>query len=434
MYTDDGETLGHDLAAPHILRQDTAVTKDLPSTEKPGFLSTMSSTGSASFETGLADFTAYTGTLLDSRNPNEPLASPSVSKQLSLFPLMPSYTSMQERIDNAIARSNSSSLSPTSPDTSKLPQASNRFLIVKDNRYLGQLSLLRPAYRLGDSIIGMIDFSPQSSPSDDSSTTSTVTTTKVVQARQKTYTTTISLETTESIDPTLAQRSKQSIARATKKVYATRVLPCMYAESAGFELDIPMTATPGFETSGVALEWRLRIALGTASSASVSASASDPPDRGSSSPAATEPGIASAGDSVRLLMKQQDVGDAAVSESTLEAHEAEGRDEDQESAENTDGRKLNEEAEPSEHADAISAKTETSATARISSTGPLENNKAGNKKEKDRRKKDTVLVAREVLETEVLEILVPLRIYGVSSGFGDPAGGGGGSNTKGLEI
>lgn len=61
------------------------------------------------------------------------------------------------------------------------------------------------------------------------------------------------------MDPAIALRSNASIYRATKKVHAAFSQNALFARRLAFSPTIPPNATPEFITSGVSLEWRLRV-------------------------------------------------------------------------------------------------------------------------------------------------------------------------------
>jgi hypothetical protein len=59
-------------------------------------------------------------------------------------------------------------------------------------------------------------------------------------------------------------RSSQSIYRYTRKVHAYAAESSLFAKRLSFGLSIPGNATPEFVTSGVGLEWKLRVEFATA--------------------------------------------------------------------------------------------------------------------------------------------------------------------------
>lgn len=73
------------------------------------------------------------------------------------------------------------------------------------------------------------------------------------------YAINLTLETIERIDPSLALRSSSSVQRATRKIYAHTSETVLFAHQTSFRLEIPTSATPTFETTGVGLSWRLRV-------------------------------------------------------------------------------------------------------------------------------------------------------------------------------
>ncbi|KAI7587881.1 hypothetical protein KC316_g4781, partial [Hortaea werneckii] len=202
---------------------------------------------------GLEDFLRYTerliehqratnGELLSPTSPTPSTTPAALERRQSTADLQPS--SIKEIIDLAILRSNIIEGATEKPPSEA--QSANRFNIARSGQPVAVLTLLRPAYKIGESVLGTLDFIP-----------TTTTTTSPTQA--PTYTVQISLETAERVDPSLALRSAHSIQRVTRKIHATAVENTLFARQIGFNLAIPTTATPGFETTGVSLVWNLRV-------------------------------------------------------------------------------------------------------------------------------------------------------------------------------
>ena len=137
--------------------------------------------------------------------------------------------SMKESIDLAILRSNLTGASN---------QSSNRFEIARSGRRVAVIILGRPAYRLGETMSATIDFTNSDIPS---------------------YSVHVSLETSEIVDPAIALRSNASIYRVTRKVHASFSENALFAQRLSFSPTIPPNATPEFCTSGISLEWKLRV-------------------------------------------------------------------------------------------------------------------------------------------------------------------------------
>lgn len=248
-----GETLGHDLMSPYIVLQDAARTQSIatdatsPSTFPP-FLS-KESRNPKSAKQGLEDFLRYTerlleaptdanGALLSPTSPHSPSLSPTLSRRPSMFEQQPA--NQKEAIDFAILRSNHTSQSGKQKQAEA--QSTNRFNIARSGQPVAVLTLLRPAYRLGEAVIGMLDF------------------TSLPDVPQlPTYSILLELESAERVDPSLALRSSGSINRVTRKVHATARESTLFARRISFNLAIPAFATPTFETTGVSLQWRLRV-------------------------------------------------------------------------------------------------------------------------------------------------------------------------------
>jgi hypothetical protein len=137
--------------------------------------------------------------------------------------------SMKESIDMAILRSNL---------TGAANQSANRFEIARSGRRVAVIMLARPAYRLGETMSAVIDFTDSHIPC---------------------YSVHVSLDTCEKVDPAIALRSNASIYRVTKKSHASFSANALFAQRLTFSPTIPPNATPEFITSGVSLEWKLRV-------------------------------------------------------------------------------------------------------------------------------------------------------------------------------
>lgn len=242
-----GEILGHDLMAPYILLRDQARVQTLdartaaaPKQQQPDSkpTSTMSS-----FLTYLDDLLAR-----PQDDPSASLLSPTATPSSrrpstahstdgggSYFPPSggggpgaPSQ-SAKDAIDLAILRANT-----TAPGQ----QAANRFEIARNGRRVGVVLLARPAYRLGESVTLAIDLAGAQLPC---------------------YAVHFALETAERVDASLALRSDASVHRVTRRVWASASEAAVYARRVVFCPTIPVGATPEFVTSGVSLEWKVRV-------------------------------------------------------------------------------------------------------------------------------------------------------------------------------
>ena len=241
--------------SPYILLHDQARTSSVAAPETlslvmPAFPSASPSTPSAKpSSAALQDFLEYADRLLvQPSSASAPLLSPTPQPQRQRSSSEdPSPTNMKEAIDVAILRSNLSS-------SAELPsQSTNRFTIARSGQSVAVISMLRPAYRLGETIIGVVDFVPQPDATSRSPAIHT-------------YTLSITLETVERIDPSVALRSASSVQRATRKAYAHFTESVLFARQTSFRLEVPTSATPTFETTGVHLSWRLRVEFITAKS------------------------------------------------------------------------------------------------------------------------------------------------------------------------
>lgn len=260
-YNSRGQTLGHDLMSPYIILQDTARTGRV--TGPSALLSTLpplpikqSETTNHTPKQNLEDFLRYTERLLEqSADANERLLSPT-------SPISPSLprsrrhsdtssnghpsTSTKDIIDLAILRSNHANSQPDIVLQEGQQASGNRFNIARSSQPVAVLTILRPAYRLGEAVTGIIDFSaPATLPNGTTNA--------------HTYAILTELESAEVIDTSLALRSSQSIHRVTRRVHASMRENAVFARTVSFQLTIPAHVTPSFETTGVSLLWTLRV-------------------------------------------------------------------------------------------------------------------------------------------------------------------------------
>lgn len=224
-----GEILGHDLMSPYIILRDTARTSSITITKpsKP--------TNSI---IDVRDFLTYVDTLLDTTIPHgllSPTSPPVSRRKSSIIDIEPK--TQKDAVDLAILRSNHILTSPSSQN-----QLTNLFTIARSNRSVATLLLPRPAYKLGETIHLIISFADAALP---------------------TYSVQVALESSEKVDPAIAMRSATSVYRYTRRVHSYAAENCMFAKRLSFALSVPSGATPEFVTSGVSLEWRVRVEFAT---------------------------------------------------------------------------------------------------------------------------------------------------------------------------
>ncbi|KAF4970731.1 hypothetical protein FSARC_2288 [Fusarium sarcochroum] len=222
-----GEILGHDLMNPYILLRDQAQVKSPPNGDKEP---KTNGKGSKGQQSSLNDFLLYVDDLV--HRPRDESGSILLSPGAGNSRRPSAYeeaSTAQEAIHMAIMRSNMTAGGQQSP---------NRFEIARNGQRVGVVMLTRPAYRLGEVVTMAIDFTDADIPC---------------------YAVHTTLETAEKVDPSLAIRSESSIQRVTRKVYSSSSEATMYSRRVTFKPTIPITATPEFVTSGVSLEWKIRI-------------------------------------------------------------------------------------------------------------------------------------------------------------------------------
>lgn len=223
-----GEILGHDLMSPYIILRDQARTSIVDAADLAN-----GSSNKKKPKTNNQDFTEfldYVDNLLDRPRQNSSMGLLSPTETIpGRSSIAEEPQSMKDAIDLAILRSNL---------TGSANQSANRFEIARSGRRVAVIMLARPAYRLGETITAVIDFTNSNIPC---------------------YSIHISLETSEKVDPAIALRSNASIYRVTRKTHASFSENALFAQRLAFSPTIPPNSTPEFITSGVSLEWKLRI-------------------------------------------------------------------------------------------------------------------------------------------------------------------------------
>lgn len=220
-----GEILGHDLMNPYILLKDEALIKAI------GKRKHHASKGRIPENKGsMSDFLAYVDELVAQQKDDKSntLLSPTDGQDSRRPSAFDEVTSTKEAINLAILRSN----------LANEGQSQNRFEIARNGKRVGAVMLPRPAYRLGEVVTMVIDFTSADVPC---------------------YAVHATLETSEKIDASLAVRSDSSIQRVTRKVYMGSSETTMYSRRIVFTPTIPISATPEFVTSGVSFEWKIRV-------------------------------------------------------------------------------------------------------------------------------------------------------------------------------
>lgn len=228
-----GDVLGHDLMSPYVLLRDEAkVHKVGPNPPKPVQKQSISSQWNSA-----TDFLSYVDGILDHRARSNTLFPPGVlPERRASTDGLPHSLSCKDVIDFAILRSNQAIHSRRSP---------NRFEIARDGQRISVVVLNRPVHRLGETIVATIDFGNASIPC---------------------YAVRASLETSEKVTPTLAVRSNASIHRTTRRIHASLFENTLHATRVVFSPAIPVSATPTILTSGVTLDWDLRLEFVTPNS------------------------------------------------------------------------------------------------------------------------------------------------------------------------
>ncbi|KAH7627148.1 Rgp1-domain-containing protein [Sordaria sp. MPI-SDFR-AT-0083] len=448
-----GEILGHDLMAPYIILRDQARVQtvdntntastttlnnhnhqqqpqqtrqkllgDKPASNEDSFLSYVDellSSRSLQLQNGARapGLLSPTASAPPSRRPSNYSLNSTTSSHFNPFgpqTHMPILTA-KEAIDLAILRSNFASHDSN--------QSTNRFEIARNGRRVAVVMLARPAYRLGEQLTMAIDFEGAEIPC---------------------YAVHVALETAERVDSSLALRSEASVHRVTRKVLVSSSEATMFAKRIVFTPTIPVTATPEFMTSGVSLEWKVRVefvvpsaeALERMGQSQVLGQASQGQGRGQGQGMGMGLGITNNGEEEYEIVSDEEADRNGVIEEV---------DEEEESEEGKDDNEGEEEEE--EERETRLVKTNGNATAerrgkeqksKSRSRPPmLRKNQTLSERERERERNTMlqqqqqqqqphplleeisrddrgglVLVAAENLICESFEVAVPLRIYG----------------------
>lgn len=184
------------------------------------------------------DFLSYVGNMLDRQRQTSGsgLLSPSENIDKSLTPTIEEPRSVKESIELAILRSNFATSNK---------RGVTRFEITRGADRIAVILLTRPSYRLGEAVPVVVAFD---------------------EAHIPCYSLHVTLESSETVDPAIALRSKASILRVTRRIHASHQESTIFARRSVFSPVIPMSSTPEFLTSGVSLEWRLRFEFVTSRS------------------------------------------------------------------------------------------------------------------------------------------------------------------------
>lgn len=223
-----GKFLKHDLMCPHIILKDSAQIKT--HFKDSGVQETLNQVMKPT-DSSFTDFLSYVDELLaKSRNQSSRELFPPLealeSRRSSHFE---EPSTAKEAIELAILRSNI---------VSEAQCSANIFEIARSGRKVALLMLARSSYRLGETILASLDFTDAQIPC---------------------YAIHASLESFEKVDSSISLRSEASISRVTCKTYVTHFESTLFSNRTIFTPTIPLSATPEFITSGVSLEWRIRV-------------------------------------------------------------------------------------------------------------------------------------------------------------------------------
>ena len=225
----DGEIFGHDLMQPYVVLNDGAKVELIDSTSQGSGQKPVSGTSS---ESSTADFLSFVDNLLDKNRRRQSSSGALDAAQLLGKPK--NLCQAKYAINRAILFSNQL--------TGDGDRAVNRFEIARNEKPVAVIVLNRASHRLGETVTATVDFT---------------------ETRLRCFSLRSTLETTEKINPALALRSATSIARVTRRIYASQFENILFAKRTVFSPFIPVGATPTLLTSGVNLNWALRFEFAT---------------------------------------------------------------------------------------------------------------------------------------------------------------------------
>ncbi|GAA5927422.1 hypothetical protein JCM1841_000467 [Sporobolomyces salmonicolor] len=202
-------------------------------------------------DTGRPDFEAYAANLLDSVASNSPemLHNASISPRFGL-PQSPSIMEAPPAmrpemsshrggsgvgIDTDEANGCKAAVEIVSRNSQKVS-----YDINKDGYMVAQLTLVKSAYRLGETVNGSVVINSGEG--------------RVLRVSAR-------LETHELVETTISTKSAPQIRQITRRLHSEHHETTLDSARIGFALAIPSGATPDFGTSGVKLQWSVRLSF-----------------------------------------------------------------------------------------------------------------------------------------------------------------------------
>ena len=221
--------------SPHTILQNAASVSSVDNAQKAGVIPGVPSP-SKTLNHCPTELFSYVEKILDTPRLESGLGllSPTEIDLRSHTPMSEEPSTMREAIDIAIIRSNVATSSNRS---------ANRFEITRNGERVAVILLARPAHRLGEAVPIAVDFQ---------------------ESGISCFSLHATLETSETIDPAIALRSKASVQRVTRRIHASQFESTISARKVFFSPIIPTASTPEFITSGINLEWKLRFEFVTA--------------------------------------------------------------------------------------------------------------------------------------------------------------------------
>ncbi|KAI9497852.1 Rgp1-domain-containing protein [Zychaea mexicana] len=233
--SEDGSRPIYDLMNPVVMYKDEAIVEAFSEEDfKKAKLSMRRTSSKAASDKARSDFLDYVNELSAHSSENESFSE--ITRRESDAYDEPTAEQKQDDDDTAEKRMFGRACAQI---VSRITNSSRKamFDICKSNQRVAQLHMTKTAYRLGEAVLGVLDFEHAILP---------------------TYEVSILLESNEIIESDIALRPAQQITRISRKCYAEHHSFCLSHRRLAFSLPIPSIASPEFQTTGVKLQYYLK--------------------------------------------------------------------------------------------------------------------------------------------------------------------------------
>ncbi|KAI8145789.1 Rgp1-domain-containing protein [Fennellomyces sp. T-0311] len=233
--SEDGSRPIYDLMNPVVMYKDEATVEPFSEEDfKKPKMNIRRITNKAASEKARSDFLDYVNELSAHSTENESIHE--ITRRESDAYDEPTAEQKQDDEDSAEKRMFGRACAQI---VSRITNSSRKamFDICKNNQRVAQLHMTKTAYRLGEAVLGVLDFE---------------------HALLPTYEVSILLESSEVVESDIALRPAQQISRISRKCYAEHHSFCLSHRRLAFSLPIPSIASPEFQTTGVKLQYYLK--------------------------------------------------------------------------------------------------------------------------------------------------------------------------------